>query len=118
MARVAPPELATKPLAVEQVGPGQLGPQGQTSRDNPSPYDAMIFSRSLSTIGVEAYRGLVDDETITCAAGVFEFGVEPDVKFRLLNGLDDIGITLENAAAIDGFEQAGGAARGPVTTAL
>ena len=60
----------------------------------------------------------VDDETVTCAAGVFEFEVEPDVKHRLLNGLDDIGITLENAAAIDGFEQAGGAARGPTTTAL
>ena len=40
----------------------------------------------------------VDDETVTCAAGVFEFEVEPDVKHRLLNGLDDIGITLENAA--------------------
>ena len=39
----------------------------------------------------------VDDETVTCAAGVFEFEVEPDVKHRLLNGLDDIGITLENA---------------------
>ena len=60
----------------------------------------------------------VDDETITCAAGVFEFAVEPDVKHRLLNGLDDIGITLENDAAIDSFEQAGGAERGPVTTAL
>ena len=46
----------------------------------------------------------VDDETVTCAAGVFEFEVEPDVKHRLLNGLDDIGITLENAAAIDAFE--------------
>ena len=33
----------------------------------------------------------VDDETVTCAAGVFEFAVEPDVKHRLLNGLDDIG---------------------------
>jgi 3-isopropylmalate/(R)-2-methylmalate dehydratase small subunit len=60
----------------------------------------------------------VDDETVTCAAGVFEFEVEPDVKHRLLNGLDDIGITLENAAAIDGFEQSGAAGRGPVTTAL
>jgi 3-isopropylmalate/(R)-2-methylmalate dehydratase small subunit len=60
----------------------------------------------------------VDDETVTCAAGVFEFAVEPDVKHRLLNGLDDIGITLENAGAIDSFEQAGGAERGPVTTAL
>ena len=32
----------------------------------------------------------VDDETVTCAAGVFEFEVEHDVKHRLLNGLDDI----------------------------
>ena len=60
----------------------------------------------------------VDDETVTCAAGVFEFAVEPDVKHRFLNGLDDIGITLQNAGAIDTFEAAGGAARGPVTTAL
>ena len=34
------------------------------------------------------------------------------------NGLDDIGITLENAAAIDAFEASGAADRGPVTTAL
>ena len=54
----------------------------------------------------------VDDETVTCAAGVFEFAVEPDVKHRLLNGLDDIGITLENAGAIDSFEQGGAADHG------
>ena len=59
----------------------------------------------------------VDDETVNCAAGVFEFQIEPDVKHRLLNGLDDIGITLENAGAIDAFEQAA-ADRGSVTTAL
>jgi 3-isopropylmalate/(R)-2-methylmalate dehydratase small subunit len=60
----------------------------------------------------------VDDETVTCAVGVFEFEVEPDVKHRLLKGLDDIGITLENESAIDAFEGGGGADRGPVTTAL
>jgi len=60
----------------------------------------------------------VDDQTVTSAAGVFEFEIEPDVKHRLLNGLDDIGITLESAAAIDEFEAAQGAAAGPVTTAL
>ena len=60
----------------------------------------------------------VDDETVTCAAGVFEFEVEPDVKHRLLKGLDDIAITLENGSAIDAFEQGGGADRSPVTTAL
>jgi 3-isopropylmalate/(R)-2-methylmalate dehydratase small subunit len=59
----------------------------------------------------------VDDQTVTCAAGVFGFEIEPDVKHRLLNGLDDIGITLENAAAIDEFE-ASSAVRGPATTAL
>ena len=60
----------------------------------------------------------LDDETVNCAAGVFQFAVEPDVKHRLLNGLDDIGITLENAAAIEAFEGSGAADRGPVTTAL
>jgi 3-isopropylmalate/(R)-2-methylmalate dehydratase small subunit len=60
----------------------------------------------------------VDDETVTCAAGVFRFAVEPDVKNRLLNGLDDIGITLENAGAIDSFETGPVVQGGPVTTAL
>jgi 3-isopropylmalate/(R)-2-methylmalate dehydratase small subunit len=60
----------------------------------------------------------VDDETITCAAGVFEFAVEPDVKHRLLNGLDDIAITLENGAAIDAFEGSAANPQAPVTTAL
>ena len=43
----------------------------------------------------------LDDETVNCAAGVFQFQIEHDVKHRLLNGLDDIGITLENGGAID-----------------
>jgi 3-isopropylmalate/(R)-2-methylmalate dehydratase small subunit len=60
----------------------------------------------------------VDEETLTCAAGVFEFEVEADVKHRLLNGLDDIGITLESAAAIDAYESSGAADRGPLTTSL
>jgi 3-isopropylmalate/(R)-2-methylmalate dehydratase small subunit len=60
----------------------------------------------------------VDDQTVTCAAGVFRFEIEPDVKHRLLNGLDDIGITLENVGAIDTFERSEVAQRGPTTTAL
>ena len=68
----------------------------------------------------EAGEARIDvDDDHTCAAGVFEFGrSNPDVKRRLLNGLDDIGITLENAAAIDAFESSGSGERGPVTTAL
>jgi 4-alpha-glucanotransferase len=51
----------------------QLGPQGQTSRDNPSPYDATIFSRHLGNISLGslraggAFEGLVDEATIARA---------------------------------------------------
>ena len=60
----------------------------------------------------------VDDQTVTFAGGVVEFEIDPDVKHRLLHGLDDIGITLQKEAAIANFEAAGGAARGPATTEL
>ena len=59
----------------------------------------------------------LDDQTVDSAAGVFEFEIEPDVQYRLLNGLDDIGITLERTEVIDAFESSG-RATGPVTTAL
>jgi 4-alpha-glucanotransferase len=48
----------------------QLGPQGQTSRSNPSPYDGTIFSRHLGNIAPGslrtggAFAGLVDEATI------------------------------------------------------
>lgn len=48
----------------------QLGPQGQTSRVNASPYDGTIFSRHLGNIGVASLRsggvfeGLVDERAI------------------------------------------------------
>lgn len=50
----------------------QLGPQGQTSRDNPSPYDGTIFSRHLGNIGMDAWRagafvGLIDEADLAGA---------------------------------------------------
>jgi 3-isopropylmalate/(R)-2-methylmalate dehydratase small subunit len=60
----------------------------------------------------------VDDQTLTFAGGVVEFEIDEDVKHRLLHGLDDIGMTLQREDAITAFEAAGGAGRGPVTTAL
>jgi 4-alpha-glucanotransferase len=42
----------------------QLGPQGQTSRVNASPYDGTIFSRHLGNIGVDGFHGLVDARTV------------------------------------------------------
>jgi 3-isopropylmalate/(R)-2-methylmalate dehydratase small subunit len=45
------------------------------------------------------------------------FDIDPEIKHRLLNGLDDIGVTLSQAGAIDAYERER-ERPGPVTTAL
>jgi 3-isopropylmalate/(R)-2-methylmalate dehydratase small subunit len=60
----------------------------------------------------------VDDQTVDYAGGVVKFEIDEQVKHRLLHGLDDIGITLQDAAAIDRFEASGAGDHGPVTTGL
>ena len=60
----------------------------------------------------------LDDQTVNCAGGVFQFEIDEDIKHRLSNGLDDIAMTLERADAIERFERAGKADAGPVTTSL
>ena len=60
----------------------------------------------------------LDALTVTCSAGEFPFEIDTEIRHRLLNGLDDIGVTLQNESAIDGFEATARAGRGPVTTAL
>src|SRR4051794_17913638 len=45
------------------------------------------------------------------------FEIDPETKRRLLEGLDDIGVTLQHADAIDRYE-AERERRGPVTTSL
>jgi 3-isopropylmalate/(R)-2-methylmalate dehydratase small subunit len=60
----------------------------------------------------------VDDQTVDYAGGVVKFEIDEEVKHRLLHGLDDIALTLQNADAIDAFEASGKADAGPVTTGL
>ena len=43
--------------------------------------------------------------------------VDADARYRLLNGLDEIGITLQSSDAIDDFERTRERS-GPVTTSL
>ena len=46
------------------------------------------------------------DQTVTTSDGQqFAFEVDPFRKHCLINGLDDIGLTLEKVSAIDTFEQ-------------
>ena len=43
--------------------------------------------------------------TVTCAAAVYPFELDDYTRWRLMEGLDDIGLTLNHTDAIDSFEQ-------------
>ncbi|MEL6572759.1 MAG: 3-isopropylmalate dehydratase small subunit [Pseudomonadota bacterium] len=54
----------------------------------------------------------LEAQTVTSSDGdVFNFEVDPFKKHCLLNGLDDIGLTMEKVASIDAFETQAEAAR-------
>ncbi len=54
----------------------------------------------------------LEAQTVTASDGsVFNFDVDAFKKHCLLNGLDDIGLTMEKAASIDTFESQASAAR-------
>ncbi len=60
--------------------------------------DARKGANARLTIDLEA-------QSVTTSDGQsFDFTVDPHRKHCLINGLDDIGLTMEKAAAIDSFE--------------
>ncbi len=67
--------------------------------------DAEKGENARMTVDLEA-------QTITTSDGEsFEFDVDPFKKHCLLNGLDDIGLTMEKVESIDAFEQSASSAR-------
>jgi 3-isopropylmalate/(R)-2-methylmalate dehydratase small subunit len=70
--------------------------------------------RALAAAGA----GRIDLEALTVAweGGEAGFDLDPEIRHRLLGGLDDISLTLQRAEMIDVFESS--AAPGPVTTGL
>ena len=61
--------------------------------------DAQNGANARLTVDLEA-------QTVTSSDGhSFHFEVDPFRKHCLLNGLDDIDLTLEKSAAIDAFEK-------------
>jgi 3-isopropylmalate/(R)-2-methylmalate dehydratase small subunit len=67
--------------------------------------DAEKGSNARMVVDLEA-------QTITTSDGEsFSFELDPFKKHCLLNGLDDIGLTMEKAASIDSFEAAAAQAR-------
>ena len=71
--------------------------------------------RALAGAGEAAID--LEKQTVAFSGREAGFEIDPDIKHRLLNGLDDIGVTLGNADAIERYE-ADRERSGPVTTAL
>jgi 3-isopropylmalate/(R)-2-methylmalate dehydratase small subunit len=98
-----------------------------------APSFADIFYSNCTKIGLlpvplpeEEVRALMasDEAEIDLAEQVVRFDgrevgfeIDPGIRDRLLNGLDDIGVTLQDADAIDRYERTR-ERPGPVTTAL
>ena len=98
-----------------------------------APSFADIFYANSTKIGLLPIRLPVDDvravmaagdakvdldaQEVTWDGGSASFEIDPDVKHRLLNGLDEIGLTLQKEDAIAAYE-ADRERSGPVTTAL
>ena len=69
-----------------------------------------VMAAGSATIDLAAQR-------VSWSGGEAAFDIDPETRRRLLNGLDDIGVTLQQADAIDRYE-AERERRGPVTTSL
>ena len=67
----------------------------------------------------EAGEAQVDlaGQEVRWPGGTAKFEIDPEVKHRLLNGLDDIALTLEQGERIEAYER-DRERSGPVTTAL
>ena len=69
-----------------------------------------VMDAGRASIDLEAQR-------VAWSGGEASFEIDPETKRRLLGGLDDIGVTLQQQEAIDRFE-AERERPGPVTTVL
>jgi 3-isopropylmalate/(R)-2-methylmalate dehydratase small subunit len=70
------------------------------------PQEAVDYLMDDATKGSNARITVdLDSQTVTAADGrTFSFDIDPFRKHCLMNGLDDIGLTLEKVSAIDAYE--------------
>jgi 3-isopropylmalate/(R)-2-methylmalate dehydratase small subunit len=78
---------------------------------------ASLIAAARDTPGTEATVDLERQVVVAPDGAEMPFDIDPAIRHRLLNGLDDIGITLSHVDAIDRYE-AEREREGPVTTAL
>ena len=76
-----------------------------------------LIDAALATPGVSATVDLERQVVVAPDGEEMPFEIDASVRYRLMNGLDDIGITMSNGADIDAYEH-DREREGPVTTAL
>jgi 3-isopropylmalate/(R)-2-methylmalate dehydratase small subunit len=60
----------------------------------------------------------LENQKVSWEGGEATFDIDPEIKRRLLGGLDDIALTLQAEEDIEAFEEGPGGSYGPVTTSL
>ena len=81
---------------------------------------ANILTAALAFVSAaQAREAQIDlrEQEVCWPGGTARFEIDPDIKHRLLNGLDDIALTLEQDEAIATYERER-ERPGPVTTTL
>ena len=64
-----------------------------------------LFQEMYASEGYQLLIDLPSQQVVTPSGQRFDFSVDAFRKHCLLNGLDDIGLTLQDADAIRAFEQ-------------
>lgn len=82
---------------------GNAGKQGLVAGQLAVEDVEMLWKLMEQTPGVEVTVDL-DERTVACGSFTATFGIDDYTRWRLLEGLDDIGLTLRNVDAVDAFE--------------
>ena len=65
----------------------------------------ILFAETLATPGYTLTVDLAAQRVVTPSGDAFVFDIDEFRKYKLLNGLDDIGLTLQHADEIKAYEQ-------------
>ena len=82
---------------------GNSGKQGLLTAVVPETVVEQIWVALEATPGTEVTVD-VESRTVTCGSVTSAFEIDDYTRWRLMEGLDDIGLTLRHEADIDGFE--------------
>ncbi len=82
---------------------GNSGKQGLLTAVVPEAVVEQIWAALEATPGTEVTVD-VESRTVTCGSVTSAFEIDDYTRWRLMEGLDDIGLTLRHETDIDGFE--------------